>query len=56
VTVAFMRLAHAAFSTKRAVRRVRRRCNRLNVIEAKAHFDAPERRVSIRVGELDGRL
>lgn len=28
----------------------------LNVIEAKAHFDAPERQVHIRVGELDGRL
>jgi hypothetical protein len=28
----------------------------LNVIEAKAHFDAPERQVYIRVGELDGRL
>ena len=28
----------------------------LNVIEAKAHFDAPERVVHIRVGGLDGRL
>ncbi len=28
----------------------------LNVIEAKAHFDAPERVVNIRVGGLDGRL
>ncbi len=28
----------------------------LNVIEAKAHFDAPERVVQIRVGGLDGRL
>jgi hypothetical protein len=28
----------------------------LNVIEAKAHFDAPERIVHIRVGGLDGRL
>ena len=28
----------------------------LNVIEAKAHFDAPERMVCIRVGGLDGRL
>jgi hypothetical protein len=28
----------------------------LNVIEAKAHFDAPERIVYIRVGGLDGRL
>src|SRR4051812_24399748 len=28
----------------------------LNVIEAKAHFDAPERVVFIRVGGLDGRL
>jgi hypothetical protein len=28
----------------------------LNVIEAKAHFDAPERAVHIRVGELEGRL
>jgi hypothetical protein len=28
----------------------------LNVIEAKAHFDAPERMVHIRVGELNGRL
>jgi hypothetical protein len=28
----------------------------LNVIEAKAHFDAPERLVHIRVGGLDGRL
>jgi hypothetical protein len=28
----------------------------LNVIEARAHFDAPERQVHIRVGELDGRL
>jgi hypothetical protein len=28
----------------------------LNVIEAKAHFDAPERVVHVRVGELDGRL
>jgi hypothetical protein len=28
----------------------------LNVIEAKAHFDAPERQVHIRVGELHGRL
>jgi hypothetical protein len=28
----------------------------LNVIEAKAHFDAPERTVHIRVGGLDGRL
>jgi hypothetical protein len=28
----------------------------LNVIEAKAHFDAPERVVYVRVGGLDGRL
>jgi hypothetical protein len=28
----------------------------LNVIEAKAHFDAPERVIYIRVGGLDGRL
>src|SRR5215475_5363299 len=28
----------------------------LNVIEAKAHFDAPERKVYVRVGGLDGRL
>src|SRR5262249_50919796 len=28
----------------------------LNVIEAKAHFDAPERAVYIRVGGLNGRL
>ncbi len=28
----------------------------LNVIEARAHFDAPERTVHIRVGGLDGRL
>ena len=28
----------------------------LNVIEARAHFDAPERVVHIRVGGLDGRL
>ncbi len=28
----------------------------LNVIEAKAHFDAPERMVHIRVGGLDGKL
>jgi hypothetical protein len=28
----------------------------LNVIEARAHFDAPERTVHIRVGALDGRL
>jgi hypothetical protein len=28
----------------------------LNVIEAKAHFDAPERTVHIRVGGVDGRL
>jgi hypothetical protein len=28
----------------------------LNVIEAKAHFDAPERAVRVRVGGLDGRL
>ena len=28
----------------------------LNVIEAKAHFDAPERMVHIRVGGVDGRL
>jgi len=28
----------------------------LNVIEAKAHFDAPQRQVHIRVGGLDGRL
>ena len=28
----------------------------LNVIESKAHFDAPERTVHIRVGGLDGRL
>ncbi|HEU4805660.1 MAG TPA: hypothetical protein VFS91_07615 [Nitrobacter sp.] len=28
----------------------------LNVIEAKAHFDAPERQVHVRVGGLDGRL
>jgi hypothetical protein len=28
----------------------------LNVIEAKAHFDAPEQQIHIRVGELDGRL
>ena len=28
----------------------------LNVIEAKAHFDAPERAIHIRVGGLDGRL
>jgi hypothetical protein len=28
----------------------------LNVIEAKAHFDAPEREVYVRVGGLDGRI
>jgi hypothetical protein len=28
----------------------------LNVIEAKAHFDAPERLVHVRVGGMDGRL
>jgi hypothetical protein len=28
----------------------------LNAIEARAHFDAPERTVHIRVGELNGRL
>ena len=28
----------------------------LNVIEAKAHFDAPERVVHVRVGGLDGRI
>ena len=28
----------------------------LNVIEAKAHFDAPERTVHIRIGGLDGKL
>ncbi|MBM3492504.1 MAG: hypothetical protein FJX68_19105 [Alphaproteobacteria bacterium] len=28
----------------------------LNVIEAKAHFDAPERIVNVRVGGLDGKL
>lgn len=28
----------------------------LNVIEAKAHFDAPERQVYVRVGGIDGRL
>jgi len=28
----------------------------LNVIEAKAHFDAPERHIHIRVGEHDGKL
>jgi hypothetical protein len=28
----------------------------LNVIEARAHFDAPEREVYVRVGGLDGRL
>jgi hypothetical protein len=28
----------------------------LNVIEAKAHFDAPERMVHVRVGGVDGRL
>jgi hypothetical protein len=28
----------------------------LNVIEAKAHYDAPERVVHVRVGELDGKL
>jgi hypothetical protein len=28
----------------------------LNVIEAKAHFDAPERTVHVRVGGLDGKL
>lgn len=28
----------------------------LNVIEAKAHFDAPERTVYVRIGGLDGRL
>jgi len=28
----------------------------LNVIEAKAHFDAPERIVHVRVGDLDGKL
>jgi hypothetical protein len=28
----------------------------LNVIEARAHFDAPERKVHIRVGGLEGRL
>ena len=28
----------------------------LNVVEAKAHFDAPERVVHVRVGGLDGRL
>ena len=28
----------------------------LNVIEAKAHFDAPERAIHLRVGGIDGRL
>jgi hypothetical protein len=28
----------------------------LNVIEAKAHFDAPEREVHVRVGRLNGRI
>jgi hypothetical protein len=28
----------------------------LNLIEAKAHFDAPERKVHVRIGGLDGRL
>ena len=27
----------------------------LNVVEAKAHFDAPERAVYIRVGGIDGK-
>ncbi len=28
----------------------------LNIIEARAHYDAPERVVHVRIGELDGRL
>jgi hypothetical protein len=28
----------------------------LNIIEAKAHFDSPERVVHLRVGRLDGRI
>ena len=28
----------------------------LNVIEAKAHFDLPEREVHVRVGRLNGRI
>jgi hypothetical protein len=50
-------LARAASIKKPAARQASRPLqSTLNVIEAKAHFDAPERIIYIRVGALDGKL
>ena len=49
-------LAHRFFEATQGAPSSEALQSALNVIEAKAHFDAPERIVHIRVGGLDGRL
>ena len=49
-------LAHSFFQATDGAPNSEALQSALNVIEAKAHFDAPERPVHIRVGGLDGRL
>jgi len=49
-------LAHRFFEATRGAPNSEALQSALNVIEANAHFDAPERIVHIRVGGLDGRL
>ena len=49
-------LVHRFFETTQSAPNSQALQSALNVIEAKPHFDAPERMVNIRVGGLDGRL
>jgi hypothetical protein len=49
-------LAHRFFEATQGAPSSEALQSALNVIEAKAHFDAPERTVHVRVGGLDGRL
>jgi hypothetical protein len=49
-------LAHRFFEETGGAPNSEAQQSALNVIEAKAHFDAPERLVHVRVGGLDGRL
>jgi hypothetical protein len=49
-------LARSFFATTQGAPSSEALQSALNVIEAKAHFDAPERLVNVRVGGLDGRL
>jgi hypothetical protein len=49
-------LAHRFFEATQGAPSSEALQSALNVIEAKAHFDAPERIVQIRIGGLDGRL